>query len=343
METETARIEVSIIIPVGREDISRCLDSLRRQTLPRNRYEIILVSHRPLTVRAEGDLVCLVVTAADPSTKRNAGARAARGGVLAFIDDDAWARRDWLETGLAYLRGHPEAAGVGGPRILPPGANFRQKASDVIAHSKFFGNGHYNWPEMEPREKIPHGIINSCNCFIRKEVFSSLNGFNEVIGIGGEDTEFFFRASHRSSHRFAYTWEIVVYHAPRRIGWGLFRQRFRYRVQNGKLLWVHPSIYLSRATFSIGLFGISIFIVLSLLEPLVFPIGIAFYFLLAFAVSAGYGRYDWRFPIFLPPIFFLHHFVYYIAIWRGILTIVTNPGEIRRLRRSSGGRPALVR
>ncbi|MDP8236845.1 MAG: glycosyltransferase [Candidatus Erginobacter occultus] len=336
MELKTDTIEVSIIVPVGREDVSRCLDSLRRQTLSRDLYEIILVSHRPLTVRAEGDLVCLVVPAANPSAKRNAGARAARGGVLALIDDDAWAREDWLETGLAYLREHPEAAGVGGPRILPPGSSFREKASDVIAHSKFFGNGHYNWPEMEPRDKIPHGIINSCNCFIRKDVFSSLNGFNEVIGIGGEDTEFFFRASHQSSHCFAYTWKIVVYHTPRRIGWGLFKQRYRYRVQNGKLLWVHPSIYLSRATFSVGLFGISLFILLSLLEPLVFPLGIGFYFALAFAVSAGYGRYDWRFPLVLPPIFFLHHAVYYIAIWRGILTIFTNPNEIRRLRNSSG-------
>ena len=328
-------IDISVIVPVGRDDISRCLDSLAAQTFPRDRYEVILVSHRPLTVTAASELVCLTVSGTDPATKRNAGGKAARGDILAFIDDDAWAREDWLATGFHFMEKYPDAGGVGGPRLLPPDSSFQEKVSDVIAHSKFFGNGHLNWPEMELRDKIPHGIINTCNCFIRKSVFDSVGGFNETLALGGEDTEFFFRASHRENHPFAYTWKLVVYHPPRRIGWGPFKQRYSYRVQNGRMLWVHPSIYLSRPTFSIGVFGITIFLIASAIWPIVFPIGLGLYLLLALAETVTYAFYDWRFLFVLPPIFFIHHSVYYFAIMKGFLSIITDYDGIRRLKEST--------
>ena len=162
-----------------------------------------------------------------------------------------------------------------------------------------------------------------------------MGGFNEVLALGGEDTEFFFRASHKENHPFAYTWKLVVYHPPRRIGWGLFKQRYTYRVQNGRMLWVHPSIYLSRMTFSIGVFGITIFLIASAIWPIVFPIGLGLYLLLALAETVTYAFYDWRFLFVLPPIFFIHHSVYYFAIMKGFLSIITDYDGIRRLKEST--------
>ena len=333
--TDKDTIEVSIIIPVGRDNISRCLDSLENQSISRDRYEIVLISNRQLTIHIDGNLTCLTISPTDPAAKRNAGGAAARGKLLAFIDDDAWAREDWLKNALEFMKKHPDAGGVGGPRLLPPDSDFREKASDVIAHSKFFGNGHVNWPEMELRDKVPHGIINTCNCFIRKDVFDSVGGFNETLALGGEDTEFFFQASHRANHPFAYTWKLVVYHPPRRIGWGLFRQRYINRIQNGRMLWVHPSIYLSRTTFSVGVFGITAFLIASIIWPIVFPIGLGVYFLLALTETIPYAFYDWRFLFVLPPIFFIHHSVYYFAIMMGFFSIVYDYDGIQKLRQST--------
>lgn len=335
MTTDARDIEVSVIIPAGRDRIEKCLNALLSQTISAHRYEIFVVSDKPIQFPDTERITFVKVSATDPATKRNTGAKRAHGSILAFIDDDAWAGSDWLETGLRYLTDHPEATGVGGPLLVPPDAGFREKASDVIAHSKFFGNGHGNWPEMTPRDKTPHGVINTCNCFIRKTAFETLGGFNETIGLGGEDTEFFFRASHQKNYKFAYTWKLVVYHPPRKIGLALFTQRYRNRVQNGRMLWVHPSIYLSRATFSIGVFGITLFLLGSAIWPIVFPIGLGLYFILALSETVPYARYDWRFLFVLPPVFFIHHSVYYFAIMKGFFSIVTDFKRISQLRAAS--------
>lgn len=323
---------ISVIVAVGRDDLSRCLASLLDQDFPRHRYEIVLVSDREMELPPADNVIPFIVAERDPSAKRNEGVRLARGGILAFIDDDAWARRDWLTNGFRFMKEYPGAAGVGGPRLLPPGASFRQKATDIIAHSRFFGNGHGNWREMQVRNKVPHGMINSCNYFIRRDIFQKLGGYNEAIGYGGEDTEFIYRAVTQGGCLFGYTWDLIVFHPPRDLGWGLVKQRFRYRVQNGKMLWVHPTIYLSRWTFSIGLFGISIFIIASLLQPLIFPFGLLVYFICAGLVSLKYARYDPRFILVLPPAFFIHHVIYYLAIWKGILTGLFHYSSIRKIK-----------
>ena len=317
---------------VGRDNIKDCVDSLISQTLPRDRYEIILVTDRGIDLGVSEDIVILTVDSSNPATKRNAGAHRARGDILAFIDDDAHAREDWIENGSEFLTRFPGASGVGGPRVLPEGASFLQKATDIIAHSAFFGNGHGNWIEMRVNNKVPHGMINSCNYFIRRDIFLKLGGYNEAIGYGGEDTEFIYRAVCDGGCLFAYTWDLIVYHPPRSLGWGLIKQRFRYRAQNGKMLWVHPGLYLSRWTFSIGLFGITAFLAASLLHLIIFPIGLGIYFIFAFLFSLPYARYDSRFAIVLPLAFFIHHIIYYLAIWKGILTGLFNYSSIREIK-----------
>ncbi len=324
--------DISVIVAIGREDFDRCFASLLDQDFPREHLEIILVSDRKIELPPGDNVISLIVAGQNPSAKRNEGARRARGRILAFIDDDAWARRDWLTNGFRFLKDYPGAAGVGGPRLLPPGASFRQKATDIIAHCRFFGNGHGNWREMQVRNKVPHGMINSCNYFIRRDLFLKLGGYNEAIGYGGEDTEFIYRAVTEGGCLFGYTWDIIVFHPPRKLGWELVRQRFHYRVQNGKMLWVHPELYLSRWTFSIGLFGITIFIIASLLKSIIFPIGLIIYFICAGLVSLNYARYDPRFVLILPPAFFIHHVIYYLAIWKGIFSGVFNYKSIRKIK-----------
>ncbi len=323
---------ISIVVAVGRDNIEDCVHSLLSQTLPRDRYEIILVTDRRVDLESTENVIVVSFDSPNPAAKRNAGAKRARGDILAFIDDDACARKDWLVNGHDFLARFPGAAGVGGPRLLPEGASFLQKATDIIAHSAFFENGHGNWVEMQVKNKVPHGMINSCNYFIRKQIFLELGGYNEAIGYGSEDTEFIYRAVCDGGCLFAYTWDLIVYHPPRSLGWELIKQRFRYRAQNGKMLWVHPGLYLSRWTFSIGLFGITAFIVASLLNPVIFPIGLGVYLIFAILFSLPYGRYDIRFALILPLAFFIHHIIYYLAIWKGILTGVFNYSAIKKIK-----------
>jgi uncharacterized membrane protein len=49
-------------------------------------------------------------------------------------------------------------------------------------------------------------------------------------------------------------------------------------------------------------------------------------------VSLNYVRYDPRFVLVLPPAFFIHHTIYYLAIWIGILSGVFDYPSIRRIK-----------
>jgi len=102
--------EISVIIPHYNqpEALNACLASVAAQTFGLSRMEIIVADNN-----SPGDLTAL--KKAYPSVKfinaaergaapaRNAGMKAARGGVFAFIDADCVADRRWLENGVAAL------------------------------------------------------------------------------------------------------------------------------------------------------------------------------------------------------------------------------------------------
>jgi hypothetical protein len=108
-----------------------CLDSLRSQTVGPQGFEVVVVDSAS-AAEAAAELRRLV--AAMPNARllrlerpglslaRNAGARAATGDYVAFIDDDAAAAPDWVERIKRAVRRatparrarRPRAAGVGG-------------------------------------------------------------------------------------------------------------------------------------------------------------------------------------------------------------------------------------
>jgi glucosyl-dolichyl phosphate glucuronosyltransferase len=104
-----------------------CLAGLRRQTIPRDRFTILLVDSASSPSAAE-ELDALAIDAGvrlirldrpGISMARNAGAWAARTPFIAYIDDDAIPASDWVEAILAAIAqpGRPPAL-IGG-RILP--------------------------------------------------------------------------------------------------------------------------------------------------------------------------------------------------------------------------------
>src|SRR3954470_24814615 len=103
--TKTAKMDVaSFIVPAWNEerDLPKCLESLQRQILPPNlsAVEIIVVDNQSTDSTAEvaRSLGARIVSVppGSPSKSRNAGAREALGGWLAFIDADSELAPDWL-------------------------------------------------------------------------------------------------------------------------------------------------------------------------------------------------------------------------------------------------------
>ncbi|MGH9068521.1 MAG: glycosyltransferase family 2 protein [Acidimicrobiales bacterium] len=195
--------------------LARSVTSVQSQTsLPLE--TIVVVDHNEsLLARVRSELSGVMVT---PNTRtkgasgaRNAGTALARGGLVAFLDDDAYADPWWLARMAEAVR-HPAVVGVGG-RIAP--------AWDRTAPSWFpeefawvVGGTYRGLPEAA----TPVRNVWSGNMVIRRSAFEAVGGFREGFGkVGGrsrpEDTELCIRVTQETGGVWVYDPSALVHHA----------------------------------------------------------------------------------------------------------------------------------
>lgn len=116
---------ISIVVPVkdGGSDVVRCLEAIERQRVD-DEVEVVVVDSgstdgSPERARAAGARVHEIAPSAfDHGGTRNLAAELARGDVLVFTTQDAYAADEgWLAALVAPLKGYPCVAGVYGRQI----------------------------------------------------------------------------------------------------------------------------------------------------------------------------------------------------------------------------------
>jgi len=213
------------------DDLAAAVRSAIAQTVAP--LEVIVVSdhNADLLERVSRELPEVLVLGNDQprglSGARNTGIRAARGEVLAFLDDDAVAAGDWLEHLLAPYR---EAAviGVGGSiEPLWPAARprFIPDEFDWVVGCTYRGL---------PTTASPVRNLIGANMSLRRHVFDAIGGFRTDVGrvgtrpIGCEETELCIRAAQRMpGTRLVYAPRARVRHrvTDERARWRYFRSR----------------------------------------------------------------------------------------------------------------------
>jgi cellulose synthase/poly-beta-1,6-N-acetylglucosamine synthase-like glycosyltransferase len=173
--------KVSIIIPCKDIDAqtSECIDNCRQ--LDYDNFEIIVLPDDPS--KEAGDIKIIATGAVSPGRKRNIGAKNSAGDFLAFIDSDAYPRRDWLKNAVRYFS-NPEVAAVGGPGVTPDEDPILQKAGGYILSSFMVGGIANRYGSATSRESDD---IHSCNFIARRTVLEEIGGWNEKYW-PGEDT-----------------------------------------------------------------------------------------------------------------------------------------------------------
>jgi glycosyltransferase involved in cell wall biosynthesis len=157
-------------------------------------YEIIVVSDNnpALAARLLAQFTGITVAenhgAPGISTARNVGVALASGDIIAFIDDDAIADKDWLSQ-LARCYEDQRVLGVGGI-VLPEWTGERPRwfpeEFDWVVGCSYRGL---------PRKASPVRNFIGCNMSFRREVFSVMEGFHEELGrvaahpVGCEETD----------------------------------------------------------------------------------------------------------------------------------------------------------
>jgi GT2 family glycosyltransferase len=137
-----------------------------------------------------------------PAANRNFGASQVSCDWIAFVDDDCIPGDHWVEN---LRRALAETNLVEGKTICPDKTNH---------------------PLEEVVENLSGGLLWSCNFGIRRDLFSSLGGFDEdFLEAGGEDLEFVWRVR-RNGVNVRFVPGAVVYHPARR----LTVRRWFYRI-----------------------------------------------------------------------------------------------------------------
>src|SRR5690554_539153 len=175
-------IKVSIIIPCFNEErhIKSCLESVRNQEFPRDRFEVIVVDNGSTdnSPRISEKLSDKVIFAPqiNVGAVRNIGAKVAKGELLAFIDADCLIDEHWIARASDLLE-KDKTSIFGGGCLLPVDANWLER----------------NWLLEGPDgNTLPKELI-GCSIVVSKLLFQELQGFDETLE-SGEDSELSIRA-----------------------------------------------------------------------------------------------------------------------------------------------------
>jgi glycosyltransferase involved in cell wall biosynthesis len=170
---------VSFVIPVKNDAarLQRCLASILRNDYPRELIEIVVVDNESTdgSAAVARALGAIVVRSFGESVAahRNRGARAALGGIIAFVDSDHEIAANWIETAVQVLR-DPGVGATGAPYLTQPSPNWVQQQYDGL-RSRPTGREDVTW-------------LGSGNLAVKQSVFHSIGGFNVRL-IACEDVD----------------------------------------------------------------------------------------------------------------------------------------------------------
>jgi glycosyltransferase involved in cell wall biosynthesis len=208
------RLLVSVVVSTYNraERLELLLAALRRQTLPSEAFEVVVVDNgsgpetaallereasRPgVTVRSVRHEVTR-----GPAGGRNTGWRLSTAPLVAFTDDDCRPDRRWLEEVVSIAELHPGAIIQGPTKPDPADGPHGGVLARTVSIERL-------GPQFE-----------TCNIVYPRRLLETVAGFDESFGLrpAGEDTDLAWRALEIGT-RPVWAADAVVFHAVERVG-----------------------------------------------------------------------------------------------------------------------------
>jgi len=230
---------VTVVVPTYRrpELLGRCLAALAAQDLAAADYEVMVADDaaseatrqqvEAFAGQAWPHFYYVPFTGRHgPAAARNAGARLARGAILAFTDDDCVPERNWLSAGLGAFEENPQAVAATGRVIVPLPETPTDYERDAAG--------------LERAEFV------TANCFCRRDVFEAVGGFDERFSAAWrEDSDLHF-ALLKFGGEVVRAAKAVVVHPVRPAPWGVSLRQQRKSLFDALLYKKHPALYRQR-------------------------------------------------------------------------------------------------
>ena len=308
---------VSIIIAFQKPGVylQECLAAIKR--LNYQNYEVILLPDEQMEEEGEG-ITIIPTGPVGPPLKRDIGAKKAKGEIIAFIDDDAYPRKDWLINAVKNF-GDDMVAAVGGPASTAPSDNFRQKAGGDVLSGWMVGGVHLY--RMLPRARREVDDYPTCNLLVRKSTFEDVGGFDSPYW-PGEDTVLCWKLTHQAKKKIIYDPNVQVYHHRRPLFQKHWRQIGNYGLHRGYFVKKFPKTSRRFNYFLPSLW--TIFLLFGWIPLIFIPGGVKSYGIIVIlylvaAITTGIQSRNFKTTVIVAAGIVSTHIVYGINFIRGLL------------------------
>ncbi len=200
-----SELKYSVIVPAYQAEatVGDCVRALNQQTVPRARYEIIVVDdgstdNTAEVARAAGADQVITIENCGPAGARNAGVAVSHGELLLFTDADC----EPLEAWIARI-----SASFDDPDVVGTKGVYKSRQKEFVAR---FVQLEYEDKYLRMARQPQIDFIDTYSAAYRRDVFLANDGFDAHLRVD-EDQEFSFRLS-RKGYRLVFVPDAFVYH-----------------------------------------------------------------------------------------------------------------------------------
>lgn len=230
--------QVSIVVPLRNDEryISKCLDSIKDQTYPQDKLEIIVVDGKSEDNSADivrryaqsRPIKLLENPRKITPVARNIGVREATGEYVAIIDSHNFVEPDYIEKGVGILESRSDIDCVGGRRTNI-GSGYIGGAIAAVLGSPF-GVG-----DSKHRTGNSEQLVDTVALPIyRRAVFTKVGLFDERL-VRNQDNDFNFRLRGQGGGILLAPQMVAYYFVPNNLT-GFCRQAFKYGFWNIRMV-----------------------------------------------------------------------------------------------------------
>jgi GT2 family glycosyltransferase len=215
---------ISVVIPAYNAEalISKCLDSLLKQTIDQTKYEIIVVDDGSTDATADvvqsfENVRLIKQNNQGPAAARNNGAANAKGDIILFTDSDCVPAINWIEEMIRPFNDDAEIVGVKGI--------YKTDQKELIA--RFVQAEYEDKYDVLKRDQYID-FVDTYSAGFKRKVFIEFGGYDTSFPVAcAEDVELSFRMFSRG-YKMVFNPNAVVSHRHPATLTGYLKKKYKF-------------------------------------------------------------------------------------------------------------------
>ncbi len=180
--------DFTIVIPcISFKDVRNCIKNIRKNY---RSVQIIVSLNKKVKKNKDKKLKIIVSKYKGIGKKRNIAVDSCKTKYLAFLDSDAFPKKNWLESSFKYLN-KKNVGIIAGPHIDPPNQNYLQKIVGIVKRS-FLITMLPQFQKSDTKKPQFLSFMPSCNWILSKRLFNFLNQMDDKM-LRHEDWDFVYK------------------------------------------------------------------------------------------------------------------------------------------------------